>query len=204
MLAKEAIPALRNINHRWLTAGSTLRRDVRLQVEGRDGGNHRWRGGGDPMTEQLRRDHASDILPGLLDYGDAMSMAHGVETRQPFMDYRLVEWGFSKGPAAKIRAGETKWLLRRYLRREGQEEIAARYEKLGYPTPAEEWLLADDAELLRDRVLSEGSRISEYCDIGRMERLVDLARRGLQPVRKSLYRLLVVELWLETTSSHRG
>ena len=36
-----------------------------------------------------------ETLPNLLLYGDALSMANSIETRFPFLDYRLVDFGNS-------------------------------------------------------------------------------------------------------------
>ena len=94
----------------------------------------------DRVTARLWEDHSCNILPGLLQYGDAISMAHSVESRAPFMDYRLVEYLFSRLADIKIRAGQTKWVLREYLRKAGQDEIGNRPDKRGYPTPADRWL----------------------------------------------------------------
>ena len=49
----------------------------------------------------------------LLRYADRNSMAHGVEVRLPFLDHRLAEFLFSLPAHFKIRAGWTKWLLRK-------------------------------------------------------------------------------------------
>ncbi|MCZ6783825.1 MAG: asparagine synthase (glutamine-hydrolyzing), partial [Proteobacteria bacterium] len=42
------------------------------------------------LTAELRRQHEGNLAH-LLHYGDALSMAHSIECRLPFMDYRLVE-----------------------------------------------------------------------------------------------------------------
>jgi asparagine synthase (glutamine-hydrolysing) len=47
-------------------------------------------------------------------------MAQGAESRLPFMDYRPVEFLFSRGSNIKIGAGKTKWVLREYLRHNGE------------------------------------------------------------------------------------
>ena len=47
------------------------------------------------VQARLEQDRTTAILPGLLHYGDIISMAHGIETRNPFLDYRLVEWMFN-------------------------------------------------------------------------------------------------------------
>lgn len=51
-------------------------------------------------------------LPTLLRYEDRNSMGYGVETRLPFMDYRLVELALALPSRLKISNGYGKWILR--------------------------------------------------------------------------------------------
>ncbi len=127
---------------------------------------------------------------------DRLSMAHGIETRLPFMDYRLVEWAFSQPSEIKIGRGVTKRVVREYLAATGQRAIADRLDKQGYPTPAEKWLGERDAEIPRTLLLSPGSAIREYCDQGRIAGLIRLFGSGRPGLGNHLYRLLSTELWL--------
>lgn len=151
----------------------------------------------DRLTSRLWQDHSRDILPGLLHYGDAISMAHSIESRLPYMDYRLVEWIFRRSSRFKLRAGETKWLIRDYLRKQGMTAIADRKDKKGYPTPADEWLRNEDGTIVRDFLLRPGAGLHEYCDPKRIEKLIDYHIQGGHGAGNHLYRLLTTELWLE-------
>lgn len=51
-------------------------------------------------------------IPSLLRYEDRNSMWHGLETRLPFMDYRLVELALALPARLKIAKGLGKWALR--------------------------------------------------------------------------------------------
>ena len=150
----------------------------------------------EPSARRMVEDHSRNVLPGLLHYGDAISMAHGVESRLPFMDFRLVEWLFSKGDAAKVREGETKWVLREYLRHAGQGRIADRKDKQGYPTPIERWLADHHGAVVREILLGQSSRIVRFCDARSMKRLLNLHLAGRPGVGNHLYRLVSAELWL--------
>jgi len=55
-------------------------------------------------------------LPMLLHYEDRNSMAHGVEARLPFLDYRLVEFCLGLPEEFKLARGETKRVLRAGMR----------------------------------------------------------------------------------------
>lgn len=86
-------------------------------------------------------------LPSLLHIDDRASMAHSVETRNPFLDYRLVEYLFSVPAEWKIRDSKTKFLLREAMKGVLPEMIRIRRDKMGFPTPLKSWIkneLKDD------------------------------------------------------------
>jgi len=66
-------------------------------------------------------------------------MAFGLETRQPFLDYRLVDFSFSLPDAYKIKEGWQKWLLR-HIDTGLPDAIRYRKDKKGYTTPQDIWL----------------------------------------------------------------
>ena len=78
-------------------------------------------------------------LPALLRYDDRTAGALGMETRLPFLDYRLVEFAYRLPMRHKIRDGWTKYTLRRYLERHGLPGIAWRKRKVGFEAPQAEW-----------------------------------------------------------------
>ncbi len=194
-LMRETFPFLKGWYRSHVGAGSTLRSEYAVAAE-ETGAQHapvRYR---DRVNNRLWLDHSSRILPGLLHYGDAVSMAHSIESRLPFMDYRLVEWLFSRPADIKLGDGRTKRILREYLTRNSQSRIAARADKQGFPTPAERWLAEDNGALLKQTLLAPGSRIREFCDPAAVQRLVDLHCRGGRGAGNHLYRLVSTELWL--------
>ena len=74
-------------------------------------------------------------LPYLLRGEDRNSMAHSIEARVPFTDYRLVDYVFSLPCAYKIRHGWTKWLLRLAVQDLLPSEIVWRKDKIGFAIP---------------------------------------------------------------------
>jgi asparagine synthase (glutamine-hydrolysing) len=80
-------------------------------------------------------------LPHLLRYEDRNSMAHSVESRLPFLDYRSVETALSLPDEYKIDKGWTKNLLRKAMKSLLPEEVIWRRDKLGFNAPEEEWLV---------------------------------------------------------------
>lgn len=85
------------------------------------------------------RELLSRSLPTLLRQDDRTTGAMGMETRLPFLDYRMVEFAHRLPWLHSIRDGWTKYLTRRYLERHGLPELAWRTHKLGFNAPQADW-----------------------------------------------------------------
>lgn len=149
------------------------------------------------LGRRLRGDHSSNVLPGLLQYGDSASMAHSVESRLPFLDHRLVELCFECVPMSFFRDGDTKAPIRQFLRSSGMAEVADRRRKLGFPTPVAQWLRGLGRGYLEDLLASPTSLLYEFCEPNSLRRLIGQHLRGVPGTANHLYRLLTLELWLE-------
>jgi asparagine synthase (glutamine-hydrolysing) len=125
-------------------------------------------------------------------------MAHSIESRLPFLEYRLVEFASTLPGVFKVGNGQTKRILRDHLRTVGLDVIADRRDKQGYPTPADTWLTADGGSALKSLLVSPGAEIHAYCRPERLERLIDYHVSGRKGAGNHLYRLLTTELWLRT------
>lgn len=79
-------------------------------------------------------------LASLLHYEDRDSMAHSIESRVPFLDYKLVEAVYAMPFDYKLRNGITKAVLRDGLKGVLPDKIRNRYSKLGFVTPEDQWI----------------------------------------------------------------
>jgi len=96
-------------------------------------------------------------LPKLLKFEDRNSMAHSVEARVPFLDYRLVEFALSVPDDFLIKRGITKRILRQSMDGIIPEKIKNRVTKLGFATPEEHWLRSNPELFLELMKKSIGS-----------------------------------------------
>ena len=78
--------------------------------------------------------------PILLRYEDRNSMAFSIESRVPFLDYRLVEFLHGLPSNFIIQNGFTKYILRDSMRGILPEKIRTRKSKLGFATPEDIWI----------------------------------------------------------------
>jgi asparagine synthase (glutamine-hydrolysing) len=98
------------------------------------------------LNEVLNYHALTNGLEELLRYADRNSMAHGVEIRLPFLDYRLAEFLFSLPARFKIRNGWTKWLLRVTAECALPPAIVWRKDKIGYEPPQYQWMMEPDLQ----------------------------------------------------------
>jgi len=92
------------------------------------------------LRERSKLDIEKYSYPSLLRYEDRDSMAFSIESRVPFLDYRLVEFLYSVSSDFKIRKGFTKAILRDALKDLLPVEIRKRKSKLGFSTPQDIWM----------------------------------------------------------------
>lgn len=109
------------------------------------------------LPRRLYEDVFRYSLPALLRYEDRNSMAFSIESRTPFLDYRLVELIFSMPASMKMQDGWTKWVLRQGMDGVLPKEIQWRADKKGFVTPEVIWLRQGERkirELFSGNVLS--------------------------------------------------
>jgi asparagine synthase (glutamine-hydrolysing) len=86
-------------------------------------------------------DHFEFKLEHLLKWEDRNSMWFSLESRMPFLDYRIVERSLATASELKIRNGMTKHILRESMKGVLPEKIRLRRDKVGFGTPREEWIM---------------------------------------------------------------
>ncbi|UOK43794.1 MULTISPECIES: asparagine synthase (glutamine-hydrolyzing) [Flavobacterium] len=96
-----------------------------------------------PFSDNLLNLQYRDLfytkIPRALRFNDRVSMLHGTELREPFLDYRLVEYVFSRSIDFKIKEGQQKWLLRKIANNYLNKEVSLA-PKRPLQTPQREWL----------------------------------------------------------------
>ncbi|PKM19382.1 MAG: asparagine synthase (glutamine-hydrolyzing) [Gammaproteobacteria bacterium HGW-Gammaproteobacteria-15] len=93
------------------------------------------------LLEESKYELFNTSVPMQLHWCDRDSMAHSVESRAPFLDYRLVEHILSCPSEFKIKEGKTKYLLRESLKGILPKSVYERVSKIGFATPEENWML---------------------------------------------------------------
>jgi len=131
------------------------------------------------------------LLPALLHVEDRMGMAHGLESRVPFLDHPLVEFAATIPADVKFKNGNLKHLLRSTFRNKVPASVMNRRDKMGFPVPLATWFSGELRDFFFDTIATMESR----------------SRPGLNPaaIRKNFestgkfsrktWALLSLELW---------
>jgi asparagine synthase (glutamine-hydrolysing) len=105
--------------------------------------------------QKLEIEHTT--LPSLLRYEDKNSMAHSVETRLPFLDYRLLEFNLSINSNHKIQKGYSKFILRKSVENSLPDDIVWRKNKFSFNISDDTWSYSSNI----DKVISESVLFKE-------------------------------------------
>ena len=160
---------------------------------------------------------AKTFLHGLLVIEDKLSMAHGLETRVPFLDNDLVDFAMrlpirfklgnlgevvrinenEPGPKTELfyqNARDGKLLLRKALQRYVPREVTER-RKQGFSAPDASWFKGESIEYVRRTILAPSAKIFDVLDRRAVTSLVDDHLQGKQNRRLLIWSLLSLEAW---------
>ncbi|CAA7620706.1 asparagine synthase (glutamine-hydrolyzing) [Magnetospirillum sp. SS-4] len=131
------------------------------------------------------------LLPALLHVEDRMSMAHGLESRVPLLDHRLIEFAAQIPADVKFKDGRTKHMLKSAFTDLLPTELAERRDKMGFPVPLKEWFSGELRDMVRG-VLERGR-----CPV--IDTKAALARfdKGAR-FSRAAWGLFSLELWHQT------
>jgi asparagine synthase (glutamine-hydrolysing) len=163
---------------------------------------------------------AKTFLHGLFVVEDKLSMAHGLETRVPFMDNDLVEFAMrcpvnlklrNLADVVRINENEPGNKTARYFKKtnDGKQilrEAMSRYvpssitqaEKQGFSAPDASWFKGESIDFVQRILVDRGARLYEYLDREAVVSLINEHLSGTQNRRLLIWSLLSVEQWLES------
>lgn len=128
----------------------------------------------------------------ILHYEDHSSMAHSVEIRSPFIDYRLMEFAFRLPDSLKLDMGVTKRVLRKSFKNRLPDTIIENHQKIGFNTPFGDWMSVPSMHSLLNDLFSSSQFNERTIWSGQ------LIRKKLASRNQSnfpLWRIINLELW---------
>lgn len=125
-----------------------------------------------PFDNELLNKQYRDLfytkIPRALRFNDRVSMAYSTELREPFLDYRLVEFAFAQPYEYKIKNGIQKYLLRELVS-EYLDDSITNSPKRPLQTPQREWLGNELSGYVESKIENlKDSDFSSWFDINEM------------------------------------
>jgi asparagine synthase (glutamine-hydrolysing) len=153
-------------------------------------------GGGQPLGPELLASTTVAPLPLYLRIEDRNSMAHSVEARLPFLDHRLVSFAFQLPDDWKIRGAWNKYVLREAMKGRIPESVRTRSDKMGFPTPVDDWFRNELYGPTQDLLASQATRERGLVRVDLVRADLERHRRGEVQIGAKLFSVVQMEQWL--------
>lgn len=153
---------------------------------------------GAEFSTPVRQAAADDLLyakiPRGLRFNDRVSMAHSRELRVPFLDHRLVEFGFGIPEKFLFGGQGTKLMFRKILAKHAPGSVAFAA-KRSVQSPQREWLANGWRELVEQILASDSFRSRGWVDPDRARLEYNAYLAGRQENSFFIWQWLNLELW---------
>ncbi len=135
------------------------------------------------------------LLPGNnLVKPDRMAMAVSLETRTPFLDYRMVEMAFRMPGNMKLRNGETKYIFKKAVEPLIGRNLAYRKKQM-FTVPIGEWFKTELYDMMADLLLSVRATRRGLFNVEYLSKLIEDHVSGVSNYTREIRALMALEIW---------
>jgi asparagine synthase (glutamine-hydrolysing) len=135
----------------------------------------------------------------LMQTEDRNAMAHSIENREPFLDYRLVELLFTLPASYKINGCQGKRVHRDALKEIIPPAIQNRKDKLGFLAPGEDFWLRNELKPYFIDMLNSGTfKKRGIFNHKKVSSLYEKHLRGDNSCNRKLWGIMALEKWFQT------
>ncbi len=150
----------------------------------------------DPLNRMLEMEWNTQLPDQVLAFIDFLSMAHSVEIRSPFLDYRLVEFVSTIPGYMKIRNGIVKDILKRTVWHLLPHGIAER-PKEGFVLPIFDWMVDKLKPYSFDTLSENRLKTHHFFDVHYVKYILDDYYAGKKSNAAKVWNLMMFQVWWE-------
>ena len=125
---------------------------------------------------------------------DKLSMAHGLEARVPYLDWRFVKLLMRVPLKLKLNQSASKYVLRKMFTGILPDKILNR-PKHGFTLPVKEWIRHDKSGLIDKYLDGKILRESKYLDENRVRTILSAHRLGKADYTRQIWNILTWQIW---------
>lgn len=150
---------------RYREGGTGMDSRLRLPAPSTDDGQSMRRS--QKPTDRQVLDITRYSLPSLLRYEDRNSLGNSVESRLPFIDHRVIEFGVALPERFKLSSGFGKWILRSAAKELIPSSIRLNRDKRGFDVNQSRWISGGLGQTLRDALNARLPKFEDVMPAGR-------------------------------------
>lgn len=144
----------------------------------------------DPFYKLMHFQLKVTLPDNMLTKVDRMSMAHSIETRVPFLDYRIIEFMYHVHKDIKMNGLQNKTVLRNTIGKQLPENVLSGAKK-GFNVPLRDWLRDESkAKFIKNTFYQYPS--TKYFDTKKMDTILELNNMGKSDEGNLIWRIMLL------------
>lgn len=149
-----------------------------------------------PLAFALAMDYQTYLPDDILQKVDRASMSVSLESREPLLDHRLIEYAAQLPDDFKYRNGSKKWLLKEIVHQYIPKTVMDR-PKMGFAIPIESWLKNELRDLLETYLSEQKINETGFFNWTEVEKLKTAFLAGRKEFGVKIWYLLSYLMWYE-------
>ena len=149
-----------------------------------------------PLAYAMATDYKTYLIDDILQKVDRAAMSVGLESREPLLDHRLIEYMAQVPDEFKIRNNEKKWLLKEIVHEYVPKTLLDR-PKMGFAIPIENWLNNELKPLVAFYLSEQRVKQGGFFHWSEVAFLTNSFFNGRKEFGVKLWYLLTFEMWRE-------
>ena len=149
-----------------------------------------------PLEEMLLIDYKTYLPDDILTKVDRATMSVSLEGREPFLDYRIIEFVAQLPDNMKYGDGQKKWLLKKIVHKYIPKEMMDR-PKMGFGVPLMDWLQNELQEIFNFYLNIDRLERENIFNVDEIKRLLNEFQKGKNETIRKLWNILMFEMWYE-------
>jgi len=146
-----------------------------------------------PPLQQMQAVDLETYLPGdILVKADRATMAYSLESRSPFLDYRLAELGGRLPAKLKVRRLTGKYIFKKAMAPHVSSDLLRRA-KMGFSVPMAQWMRGSLKPIFDSVAMRP--EMEEYVQLHEVQKLWREHQSGLSDHSRKLWALLMLAAW---------
>lgn len=149
-----------------------------------------------PLSYMMMMDYKMYLTDDILQKVDRSSMSQSLESREPFLDHRLIEWVAQLPDEFKYNQGIKKHILKEITHQYIPKHLMDR-PKMGFSIPIEKWLQGDLKPVVQHYLDRRSIQEQGVFDADYVKNLIDRFYKGDLNLGRKVWYILMFQMWYE-------